>query len=191
MLCSSPRAYIGPAQHLTPRRPSAGTFPVNDSLESVIRAFMAYRYSVLFVGLTLENAVFLGFIVPGITILIIAGYLIAAGGLDPALAFTAGYCGTLLGDNINYLVGRFCAGRIRIIDAVLAKTPEVRAFLHDRPRWQFLFFHFPLYLRTVFLLTLGAAVFPARAWIAVDCPAAKRSTDAGPTHDSSPLASSA
>jgi len=69
MLFSSPRAYIGPAQHLTPQRPSAGTFPMDDSLESVIRAFTAYHTSVLFVGLTLENAVFLGFIVPGITIL--------------------------------------------------------------------------------------------------------------------------
>jgi undecaprenyl-diphosphatase len=65
-----------------------------------------WAYLVLFVATTLESAAFLGLLVPGETLTIVAGVLVSADvlGLGETIAVAAG--GAVLGDSIGYELGR-------------------------------------------------------------------------------------
>jgi membrane protein DedA with SNARE-associated domain len=138
------------------------------SLENIISLFEKYSFWIVFFGMIAENALFLGIIVPGISLLVISGYLMFSGGIDGTGLFLAAFFGTLIGDNINFLMGYYGANRFPWVKRVLDSNPEVTRFLHRSPKAAYIFFHFPLYLRTIFPLLLGTTKFPLRQWVVVD-----------------------
>lgn len=65
-----------------------------------------WGYLLVFAGATLESAAFLGFIVPGETIVIVSGVLASLGVLElPALMVVVAL-GAIVGDNVSYQLGR-------------------------------------------------------------------------------------
>lgn len=66
----------------------------------------AYGYILVFLGVFLENSAFLGLIVPGETILILAAFYAARGDLDIGVVIVIAFVGAVLGDNAGYLIGR-------------------------------------------------------------------------------------
>lgn len=60
----------------------------------------------LFLGAALESAAFLGFLVPGETIVILAGVLTSFGVLELPEAITVAVAGAIIGDNVGYQLGR-------------------------------------------------------------------------------------
>jgi undecaprenyl-diphosphatase len=60
----------------------------------------------LFLGAALESAAFLGFIVPGETIVILGGVLASAGLLKLRETLVIVVAGALVGDNVGYWLGR-------------------------------------------------------------------------------------
>ena len=60
----------------------------------------------MFLGAALESAAFLGFLVPGETIVIGAGVLASFGVLDLPETLVIAVSGAVIGDNVGYLLGR-------------------------------------------------------------------------------------
>jgi undecaprenyl-diphosphatase len=60
----------------------------------------------LFLGAALESAAFLGFLVPGETIVILAGVLTSFGILALPEAITIAVAGAIVGDNVGFHLGR-------------------------------------------------------------------------------------
>ncbi len=127
-----------------------------------------YSYSILFFGLLLENVLMLGFIIPGVSILLLTGFFAAEGNMNLLLCIIFGTVGTIAGDNINYLLGKYGGKKIPFIQKLLTKNAHIIAHLKEQNVFYFLFFHFPVYLRTVFPLSLGAVGYPFTRWIWID-----------------------
>ena len=145
---------------------------MEENLAQLIETLRSNAALFVFLGLVLENSIFLGLIVPGLTLLIAAGYLMATGELNPWLGVAAGISGTLIGDNIHYALGRWGLRRFRWVRNLLDKSDEVYDFLHRRSKWAYLFFHFPVYLRTIMPMALGASRYPLKTWYWIDLSAA-------------------
>lgn len=77
-----------------------------DWLADVVWRIGAWTYVLIFAGATLESAAFLGFLVPGETLVILAGVLVAAEVLDLPQALAVAIGGAVLGDSIGYEMGR-------------------------------------------------------------------------------------
>jgi len=122
----------------------------------------------IFAFLVAENACFLGLVVPGLTILVGTGVLIYTGDLSPTAAISAAVLGTWVGDQINYMLGRWGLRRLPVIRRILDRSDRVYGFIQRSPVWIYTFFHFPVYLRTVFPLALGSIRFPFGTWLWID-----------------------
>lgn len=65
-----------------------------------------WGYVLIFLGATLESAAFLGLVVPGESLVIVAGFLAAQGWLDLDVLIVTVALGATLGDSIGYEMGR-------------------------------------------------------------------------------------
>ena len=74
-----------------------------DTTDQILSLIGQYGYLIIYFGVMLESV---GVPLPGETILITAGYLVHQGTLDPADAIASGILGTIVGNQIGYLVGR-------------------------------------------------------------------------------------
>jgi membrane protein DedA with SNARE-associated domain len=72
-----------------------------------------YGYSVIFLGITIENA---GIPIPGETITLVGGFLAGNGELQYPLVLLAAISGAIVGDSAGYWVGR--RGGIEVLDSV-------------------------------------------------------------------------
>ncbi len=127
-----------------------------------------HSYWFIFLALFLENAAFLGFVFPGVTILFLAGFLVPGGTVEVVPALACAYAGTIVGDNVNYALGRWGIHRIGWVKRLLDKNPRAIAFINNQPVWLYTFFHFPGILRPVVPLGLGSSRFSIRLWLLID-----------------------
>src|SRR3546814_117077 len=79
---------------------------LNYLIELVTRAGH-WGYLVIFVGATLESAAFLGVIVPGESLVLVAGFLAAQGVFDLNVLIMVIAVGAALGDSLGYEMGRY------------------------------------------------------------------------------------
>jgi membrane protein DedA with SNARE-associated domain len=77
-----------------------------DALIGVVAGLGRWAYAVIFVGAALESAAFIGFVVPGETLVILGGFLAAAGVLELPPLIAAVSLGGIVGDSIGYELGR-------------------------------------------------------------------------------------
>jgi membrane protein DedA with SNARE-associated domain len=66
-----------------------------------------YGYLLAFVISLLENSIFLGLLVPGDTIAILAGFYAAQGAISLPLVLLLMIVGSAIGDNLGFLLGRY------------------------------------------------------------------------------------
>src|SRR5262249_24771684 len=137
-------------------------------VKSVLELLGKYSLWIVFLSLLLENTLFIGFIVPGVTVALLAGFLAYSGEVNFWSAVIVGVCGTILGDNLNYAIGRFGVSRLSWVKKILGNYPAVSDFFNRDSTKLYVFFHFPGYLRTIFPLLLGAARFSFRKWLWID-----------------------
>lgn len=87
-------------------------------MESVIEwvqpYFVQWGYVIVFLMALLENSAFVGAVVPGDVVLLLAGFYAERSELNLPPISALAFVGALLGDTIGYLIGRY-AGR-RVID---------------------------------------------------------------------------
>src|SRR5262249_772319 len=115
--------------------------------KTLVEFLAEYSYFAVFAALLLENTIFLGIFIPGVTVLLIAGFSSAIGGLDFAYCLAAGFCGTIPGDNISYIFGRYGAERLGFARRILERNSGVASRISSLNIYTLVFFHFPGFLR--------------------------------------------
>jgi membrane-associated protein len=87
-------------------------FHIDQVLPGLLARYGTGLYAILFLIIFCETGLVVTPILPGDSLLFVAGAMAAAGGLDPllivALLMTAAVCG----DTVNYHVGKWCRGRL-------------------------------------------------------------------------------
>lgn len=127
-----------------------------------------YGYALIALVLFLETTFLLGFVVPGLSVLIVAGFLVSTRTLDLGPAWLCALAGTTAGDNLSFLVGRLGSTRLVRMGRLQRKTTAAARVLRSQPPWLLVFFHFPVYLRTVVPLALGSVGYAWPRWLALD-----------------------
>lgn len=77
-----------------------------DYLINLVARLGHWGYLVIFLGATLESAAFLGLVVPGESLVLVAGFFAAQGLLDIGDLIVLVALGAIIGDNIGYQMGR-------------------------------------------------------------------------------------
>ena len=126
-----------------------------------------YAYAFVFLGLTLENTALIGFIFPGVMILLLTGFMIGNGELDLFLATISAVGGVLAGDNISFFAGRWLR-RLNFVKRFQERNSKLIRRIEERSFFSLFFFQFPAYLRVVLPAFLGSIMFPIRKWILID-----------------------
>ncbi|HEY4685783.1 MAG TPA: hypothetical protein VII57_07025, partial [Dehalococcoidia bacterium] len=73
---------------------------IRSAADSVHSLYDDYGYWVVFLGTLLENTLFLGLVIPGVIVVILAGLSAEDGSISVPLAVALGIAGTVTGDTI-------------------------------------------------------------------------------------------
>src|SRR5437867_3116746 len=68
--------------------------------------FVQWGYLIVFGMGVLENSAFVGAIIPGDVVLLLAGFYVQRSSLDLAPVVVLAFAGALIGDTLGYLIGR-------------------------------------------------------------------------------------
>ena len=130
--------------------------------------FADYGYYVVFLGIFLENAMFLGLLVPGSIILILAGLSAENGSISLPLVIVVAVSATLIGDTMSYLIGRL--GWVRLLERAGLGEPmaKLERAMNENSRWIILAYHFAGYSRAVGPAAAGLFRVPYRRWAPLD-----------------------
>lgn len=118
-----------------------------------------YGYLAIGLGMFCETLLFAGVIVPGLGIMVAAGYLSASGVLEPWPALGLALAATVLGDQASFALGRVLghvllrhkAAVERVRGALLAEGPQL-----------LLWYHYGIWLRALLPCTAGSIRYPWR-----------------------------
>jgi membrane protein DedA with SNARE-associated domain len=132
------------------------------------RLFDDYGYYVVFFGVLLENTMFLGLIVPGAIVLILAGLAAENGEISIGWVFGLAIVATVIGDSISYLVGRL--GWMRALErtGMGDAIDRVRERMESHTSWIILSYHMAGYSRMVGPAAAGLFRIPYRRWAPLD-----------------------
>lgn len=130
--------------------------------------FERWGYWVVFLGPCLENLVFLGAVVPGVFVLLLAGFGAHDNLIDLRLAVPLAALGTSLGDTASYAMGRFGWRRALAHTEQLPMISSVRSAFLRRTGLFVLSYHFLGYTRMLGPITAGALRIPFKRWWLLD-----------------------
>ena len=129
---------------------------------------LRYAYFAIFLGMIFENTILLGFIIPGILVVLIAGFLAGTGELNLFFCILAAYLGTLVGDNLSYFLGRFGSKRLLFVKKIIDKNKSLQDKILNQNQILLIFFQFPVYLRVFMPITMGFMKYPIKKWLKID-----------------------
>jgi len=137
-------------------------------LGRVEHLFKDYGYYVVFFGVLAENSMFLGFLVPGTIILMLAGLSAENGSISLPIVIALGIAAALIGDTISYQVGRM--GWTKVFDrgSIGEMIEKVRGPMESNRRWIIIGYHFAGYSRAVGPAAAGIFRIPFRHWAPLD-----------------------
>jgi membrane protein DedA with SNARE-associated domain len=130
--------------------------------------FADYGYVVVFVGVLMENSLFLGILVPGAVILILGGLSAENGDINLWLTLALAMVATYIGDTLSYLFGRLGWARALERTSMGPVIEKARAVLDANHTWIILGYHFAGYTRLVGPVAAGMFKIPYRRWAPLD-----------------------
>ena len=130
--------------------------------------FADYGYYVVFLGVFLENAMFLGFLVPGSVILILAGLSAENGSINIWYVFALAITATILGDTISYFIGRMGWAKAIEKGSASGVVERLRKAMDTNHVWIILGYHWAGYSRAVGPAAAGLFRVPYRRWAPLD-----------------------
>ena len=136
--------------------------------DTVRDLFEDYGYWVVFFGTLSENTLFVGLIVPGALVVLLAGLAAHDGTISWPEAIALGIAGTIIGDTISYFLGRYGwsrFGHTRFISELYEKAREP---LLRRGVWFVLLYHFAGYTRVIGPTAAGLLRMRFRLWAMAD-----------------------
>lgn len=138
------------------------------TLTEILNYIKANAVFFVFAAMVLENVLFIGLFIPGLSVLVISGFAIASGDANWSQIIPAAALGTLIGDNINFMFGYFGFKRLKWVQSYLARKHRVKSFIENQPYSIYIFYHFPVYLRSVFPLALATTNARISKWILIE-----------------------
>jgi len=141
---------------------------IRSAADSVHSLYDDYGYWVVFLGTLLENTLFLGLVIPGVIVVILAGLSAEDGSISVPLAVALGIAGTVTGDTISYCLGRFGWRRLGQGQAMRELEERVREPLLRKGALFVLFYHFFGYTRLIGPAAAGFLKMPYRRWAPAD-----------------------
>ncbi|MES2459363.1 MAG: DedA family protein [Armatimonadota bacterium] len=140
----------------------------SDGLRFIQTYFSLYGYWFVLAALFLENVMFLGTVIPGAVVLVVAGALAQQQGQGfPYVLTLAGYAGTVAGDIVSFGIGRKAGHRLLQSE----RWGKGVAAVGDRVRREpalLMFCHFGAYLRMFVPAAAGMSEVPFRRWLSLD-----------------------
>jgi membrane protein DedA with SNARE-associated domain len=138
------------------------------TLRQLERLFKDYGYWVVFFGVLLENSMFLGLLVPGAIILILAGLAAENGAINIYYVIGLAVCATIIGDTISYMIGRLGWTKTLERAGVDKMIERVREPMHNNSTWIILGYHLAGYSRVIGPAAAGLFQIPFRKWAPLD-----------------------
>lgn len=138
------------------------------SLRKLEALFKDYGYWVVFLGVLLENSVFLGLLVPGAIVLILAGLAAENGALNIWWVLGLGITATIIGDTLSYGIGRLGWTRALERGSFAPAVARVRKSMESSRSWIIVAYHFAGYSRVVGPAASGLFQIPYRRWAPLD-----------------------
>ena len=143
---------------------------LNDYLKFISEFVIQYGYPILFFGVMLENIFLLGLLFPGLFILTMSGFLASSEDLNIYLCLIWGFLGTITGDNLSFLIGRYGLVNIKKVKRFNRKFDSIsNKVLTNKKLFAFiLFYHFPIYARMVVPTMLGSVKYSFKKWFYIN-----------------------
>ena len=130
--------------------------------------FESYGELTVFLGPLLENTIFLGAIIPGTLIMLLAGVANHDGFIDLHIAIPLGIAGAIIGDTISYGIGRFGWKRLGPDSRLVRWSERMREPLLEHSVWLVLSYHFAGYTRLIGPAASGFIRMPFLRWMVLD-----------------------
>ncbi len=130
--------------------------------------FERYGYWVVFLGTFCENTLFVGLIIPGVLVIILAGISAEEGLISFPVAVLLGIAGTVCGDTVSYLMGRYGWKRFGARSSFNDTMERIREPIIRRGPAYILLYHFLGYTRLLGPATAGVLHMPYRRWAPFD-----------------------
>jgi membrane protein DedA with SNARE-associated domain len=144
------------------------TWLLEAAADAVRNLFESYGYWVIFLGTLFENTLFVGLLIPGVLVVILAGLHAENGLLHWPLALALGILGTVIGDTISYFMGRFGWTRVGKGGSIHQFAEKVREPLLRRGPLFILVYHFAGYTRLMGPAAAGLLRMPYSRWAPFD-----------------------
>jgi membrane-associated protein len=132
-------------------------------------SLVPWGYVVVFLGAAAESAAFAGLVIPGETLMLLAGFLCWRGDLDLGVTMACAITGAIIGDSIGYEIGRHL-GR-RVYDSRIGhwvgreRWTRARDYLRTRGGRAVFFGRFISVLRALVPAVAGDARLPYRTFL--------------------------
>jgi membrane protein DedA with SNARE-associated domain len=128
----------------------------------------SYGYLVVFLAPLTENTLFIGALIPGTLIMILAGLAIHDGLIDFWPAIILGIIGAMIGDTISYGMGRFGWRWLGPESRLVRWAERMREPLLEHSIWLVLSYHFAGYSRLIGPAASGFIRMPFLRWMLLD-----------------------
>jgi membrane protein DedA with SNARE-associated domain len=130
--------------------------------------FQSYGYQTAFLAPLLENTLFIGAIIPGTIVMLLAGLSAHDGLISIWPAMGLAIIGAMIGDTISYGMGRFGAQRLGPETRIVQIAERMREPLLDHSIWLVLSYHFAGYSRMIGPAAAGFLRMPFWRWVLLD-----------------------
>ena len=161
---------LGQFTPIKPVRSFFGSF--NWMTEQAVRLaktlFEDYGYLTVFLGPLLENTIFLGALIPGTLVMLLAGLSAHDGLISFWPAILLGIIGAMIGDTISYGIGRFGWQRLGPEARLVRWSERMREPLLKHSIWLVLSYHFAGYSRLIGPAASGFLRIPMLRWMVLD-----------------------
>jgi len=141
---------------------------VSGLLESVLTASPALVYAVVIALVFVEDAVFVGFVVPGETAAILGGVAASRGTVSLTGMIVAVVLAAIVGDSVGYEVGRYAGPRVlraRMLDRHRDRLDGARSMLARRGAIAVFLGRSIAFFRAVMPALAGMAAMPYRRFL--------------------------
>ncbi len=144
------------------------SWPTEQAIRITKDLFESYGYETVFFAPLLENTLFLGALIPGTVVMLLAGL----GAHDGLISFwpsvLLGICGAIIGDTISYGMGRFGWRWLGPESRLVRYAEKMREPLLGHSVWLVLSYHFAGYSRLVGPAAAGFLRMPFARWMLLD-----------------------
>ena len=161
---------VGRVTPFAPVRDFFGSFSwlTEQAIKITKDLFESYGYETVFFAPLLENTLFLGALIPGTLVILLAGLGAHDGLISFWPAVLLGICGAIIGDTISYGMGRYGWRWLGPESRLVRYAEKMREPLLGHSVWLVLSYHFAGYSRLVGPAAAGFLRMPFRRWMLLD-----------------------